>query len=351
MKKRGIGLHLLALALCAVCGLRSVPAVRAEDSATAASMRLMKTEGTVSLNDGNGKKLSVFERMLLRSGYQMETKEKSYAWINLDDTKLIKMDAVSEAAIQKDGKKLEVRLNAGALFFNVTEPLAENESLNVRISTAIIGIRGTSGWVRILDSRTAEVSVLEGTVYCHVTDPISGQVKEGSVTGGETVRCEVYLPETPGDKCAIVRQKFDVKDIPGFVLVDASPDDPLCEKVLTETGLDIRGWNGNPRQKLREEQAEVHRKLDASIKGENRQAANISTDPVWADESANPTKTASPSSEKSDREDSSSSRDDTPPDDPAPPEPGPPDTTLTMPVTPMDIESALRQYDDVTVQS
>lgn len=350
MKKRIAGLRVLALILCAVCGLWSLPAVvKAEDSATAASMRLMKTEGTVSLSDGNGKKVSLFERMLLRSGYQMETKEKSYAWINLDDTKLIKMDAVSEVEVQKDGKQLEVRLNAGALFFNVTEPLAEDESLNIRISTAIIGIRGTSGWVRILDPYTAEVGILEGTVYCQVTDPVSGQFKEGTVTGGETVRCEVYLPETPGDKCAIVRQKFEVEDIPGFVLVDASPDTVLCEKVLAEAGLDIRGWNGNPQQKLQQEQAEVHRKIEATVKDEKHQAGRISTDPVWADKNAASAETTPSSSNKSSSEDSSSSRDES--SSPSPSDPAASDTTLTMPVTPEEIESALQQYDEVTVQA
>lgn len=349
MKKRIAGLRVLALILCAVCGLWSAPEVKAEDSATAASMRLMKTEGTVSLSDGNGKKISLFERMLLRSGYQMETKEKSYAWINLDDTKLIKMDAVSEVEVQKDGKQLEVRLNAGALFFNVSQPLGEDESLNIRVSTAVIGIRGTSGWVRILDPYTAEIGILEGNVHCQVTDPVSGQFKEGSIIGGETVRCEVYLPETPGDKCAIIRRTFEVEDIPGFVLVDASPDTPLCEKVLAETGLDIRGWKGNPQQKLRQEQAEVHRKIEAITKDEKHQAGRISTDPVWENGNSRPAETAPSSSEKNSGNGSSSGNEPSSPE-PVPSEPAASDTTLTMPVTPEEIESALQQYDEVTVQ-
>ena len=108
-KQRILSLLLAAVMLC----LTALPASAAE---TAATMQLMKTEGTVSVSNSNGRPLSVRDRMRLYSGYHVETKARSYAWINLDDTKLAKLDAVSEVEVRKSGKKLELLLKSGNVF-------------------------------------------------------------------------------------------------------------------------------------------------------------------------------------------------------------------------------------------
>ena len=137
----------LALIMCAAC---AAPASAAED-ASAAAMRLTKTTGTVDVTNSRGRELSLRDDMRLYSGYHVETQETSYAWISLDNTKLTKLDAVSELEVRKAGKELELLLNSGQLYFNVTEPLNNDESLSIRTSTMVTGIRGTSGWVRVVD--------------------------------------------------------------------------------------------------------------------------------------------------------------------------------------------------------
>ena len=152
----------LALVL-AILLTAALPAMGAETVSDAAStIQLMKTEGSVSVTNGSGRALSVFEDMRLYNGYHAKTAEKSYAWASLDSSKLIKLDAVSEAEVRKAGKKLEVLLNSGNLYFNVSEPLEKEESLNIRTSTIIVGIRGTCGWVKMLDAWRAQVYLLEG---------------------------------------------------------------------------------------------------------------------------------------------------------------------------------------------
>ncbi len=69
-------------------------------------MRLMKTEGTVSSTQQQGPQLTVRDEhapeQRLKNG--LETEEASYAWINLDDAKLVKMDAVSKSASARAAK-------------------------------------------------------------------------------------------------------------------------------------------------------------------------------------------------------------------------------------------------------
>lgn len=71
MRKQGqrtLSLLLAALMLC----LAVLPAA-AEESATVATMKLAKTEGTVTVTNSNGRTLSKRDNMLLYSGYHVET--------------------------------------------------------------------------------------------------------------------------------------------------------------------------------------------------------------------------------------------------------------------------------------
>ena len=224
---------LLALALLASL---AVPAFAAE---TATVVRLTKTTGTVEISKSSGKSVSLLQNMRLYNGYHVSTDEESYAWINLDDSKLLKEDAESEVEFRKDGKKLEVQITSGNVFFDVAKPLEDDESMNIRSSTLAVGIRGTSGWVEVEDRWTTRVSVLEGVVECSVADPVTGQLKAEEVRGGETAVCVVYPREQPGDKCDILMEKYTTAEIPGYVLTDVVRDMALCDKIEEATGLDI----------------------------------------------------------------------------------------------------------------
>ena len=231
--RRKILVFFLALALLA--GL-SAPALAADKAAV---IRLTKTTGEVAIQKSSGKPVSLLENMRLYGGYHVLTEEESYAWINLDDSKLLKEDASSEVEVRKDGKKLEVLVSSGNVFFDVSEPLEDDESLNIRTSTMVVGIRGTSGWLRVSDGQVTHIAILEGEVKCSVSDPVTGQVKTDTVRGGEWARGVVYDPGRQGDQCDIIKEKFTVDDIPGFVLTDLTRDIPLCGKIERETGLDI----------------------------------------------------------------------------------------------------------------
>ncbi len=325
----------LTLALALVMGL-TLPALAAD---TAAVIRLTKTTGTVEISKSSGKSVSLLKNMRLYSGYHVETGEESYAWINLDNSKLMKEDAASEVEVRKDGKKLEVLLCSGNIFFDVSEPLEDDESLNIHTSTTVVGIRGTSGWVEITDRWTTRVSILEGEAECSVMDPVTNQIKAEPVRGGERVTCVVHPQEQDGDKCDILREKFTVEDIPGFALTDLTRDIPLCDKIEQKTGLDIPRdlasvAGGDPSGRTPEGDSATKEVLDESDRREDEdeddlhdRIEEVEKELEKQPDSISPSKPvekpAAPAPETPDRDDDDDSSDSGSTPTPTPPEPTP----------------------------
>ncbi len=262
--------------------------VKTTESTNAVTMQLMKMEGDVSITNDRGKDIFFLEKMRLYSGYHVETHEASYAWINLDGAKLTKLDAVSEMEVRKssDGDDLEILLNSGKMFFNVTEPLADDETLKVRTSTMTVGIRGTSGWVEVNDRGDTRVYLLEGTVECGVTDPVTGQTKETALSGSDMADFLVYPQEQEGDKCDIIRYGFTEDDVAGFVLVEAVQDEELCREIYDACGLDLMACADEAEERLKADQEEMHGKMQAAEEELAEQEHNVAVEAVWEGENA-----------------------------------------------------------------
>ncbi len=260
MKRTKIATVLMIVLLLAGCG---------GGEGTATAMKLARTEGTVGVSDEKGEAVSPVENLSLYGGYGMGTEEKSHAWIDLDSVKLAKMDEDSEIEIQKEGKALEIVINSGGLFFHVEEPLEEDETFDIRTSTMMTGIRGTCGWVRMFDETHMEVFILEGTVECTVTDPESGESKTESVSGGEKAQLMLYSGDAPqssapgddeenpeglsgetsgdiipeGETCAILKETFELHEIPFYILEELLADEALTEKINEGSELKIPADN------------------------------------------------------------------------------------------------------------
>lgn len=190
--------------------------------ASAATMHLRKTEGTVAVSDSEGKDVAPRENLGLYSGYQVGTQAESYAWIDLDKVKLTKLDADSEIEIVKDGKKLEIDVKSGSLFFNVTQPLAGDETMDIRTSSMVVGIRGTCGWVT---EDTA--ALLEGTVSVTAGD------QEVTISAGEmaALTAEGTLEVKP----------LTAASVPAFVREEIADDEDLATNIQDTTGMDLTG--------------------------------------------------------------------------------------------------------------
>ena len=182
---------------CSSCGKKN----------SATTMNLIKTEGTVGVDDAKGKSLKLIENMGLYSGYGVGTQTESYAWINFDDAKLSKLDQDSKVLIEKDGGKLEIDVQSGSMFFNITEALGEDESMDIHTSTMLVGIRGTSGWV-VEDGSKSSVALLHGKAET----TLSTSTGEENVTIGAM---EVLNIEQEGETVSYEVQQLE--DVPDFV--------------------------------------------------------------------------------------------------------------------------------------
>lgn len=250
----------------------------------ASTMQLAKTEGTVEISSSTGKEVPLIDNMRIYNGYSVETAAKSYAWVSLDDVKLTKLDAVSKASVRKHGKKLEILLDSGNIFFNVEKPLEEDESFYIRTSTMGVGIRGTSGWLEIVNEKEVQIYVLEGTTEVSVSDPVTGQVKTEKVSGGENARCVVYEQTKPGDKCDILRDKYSEEAVSGFVLTEVVSNPGLAESIFEKTSgdIDLRDvTQEEAKEQLKADNAETEKKLDQVESDVKAQEKTVSADPVW----------------------------------------------------------------------
>jgi len=176
----------LTALLMALVLLFSLTAPALAASAQATSFQLEKTEGTVSVKSGSGKNMPQKTGMHLYNGYSVATEKKSYAYISLDRSKVIKLDASSQTQVEASGKKLELNVTEGSMFFDVSEPLTSKESLTIRTSTMVTGIRGTCGWVSVIDRYTTRISLLEGQLAITSIDPLTGLTRTTVIAGGQT---------------------------------------------------------------------------------------------------------------------------------------------------------------------
>ena len=182
----------LVFVLCASSVFSYPMTASAATSAKAKSMRLEQTEGDVGVTNVTKGDLTYTAGMRLGSGDDVDTDTASYAWISLDDSKAVKVDEVSEVEVRQKGKNLEALLISGNLYFNVTVPLKSDESMNIRTSTMATGIRGTCGWVSIVDGCNTRVHLLEGVLQCKVINPVDGIIKTVTIHAGETADFTVY---------------------------------------------------------------------------------------------------------------------------------------------------------------
>lgn len=228
MKKTSIILSALAMAALLVTGC-------GKDSEEATTMRFLRADGETWISDDEQKSLDVIEGLSLYSGYGVGTSAHANAWLTLDEATLAKMDYSSEIEIEKsdDGKHLEVDVKSGKMYFNVSEPLEDDESLDIETSTMTVGIRGTAGWVESYDDYS-RVALLEGEVTLM------------SKSGGDSVILGEGYMATLFNGSGFEVEQFSTKDVPEFVM-----DEEDALYMLETLGMNLdasaddTGTNGN----------------------------------------------------------------------------------------------------------
>ena len=231
--KKGI----IALAILAVIVAAVVIILIGMNRYAAKTMRLLRIEGIVHVEDANGVEREITENMRFQSGQAISTAEASLASIGLDEHKIVTLQENSRAEFQKSGKNLELKLTDGGVFFEVNKPLEDDETFDIRTSTMIVGIRGTSGYVFVDEEGHECMMLTDGHVHIRGRNPVTGEEKEVDLTAGNMVRVYLYN-DRQVDSIMFSEEKISETEIPDFARVCVLEDDALLARVCEDAGWD-----------------------------------------------------------------------------------------------------------------
>ncbi|MBO4425590.1 MAG: InlB B-repeat-containing protein, partial [Clostridiales bacterium] len=205
----------------------------------ATTMRLLKVEGTVNIEDASGNVKPVIDNIRFQSGDTLSTGADGLASIGLDDTKIVTLQNDSSAQFLKSGKQIELKLKQGGVFFEVTEKLSDDETYEIETSNMTVGIRGTSGYVWYDESGLQSLIITDGKVVVSGYNPQTGETKTVEVCGGQKVSCYLYSDSTE-DRDSVEFELTDVPEdeLPEFPLQMLAENPELLNKVCAETGWD-----------------------------------------------------------------------------------------------------------------
>ena len=226
-------------------------------NATATEMVLLRTEGTVTVKNASGLAETASKGLHLHSGWTVVTAAKSYAWIALDNTKALKLNTSTSVELRSSGDKLEVLVNTGRVFFDVSEKLEGFQTMNIRNGNGVCGIRGTIGEVGEDD-----VTIYEGSGDYTYTDPATGRSANETVNPGETATGVI-----DGRKVTIFKQKAEAGTMSGFVSVEFANNRTLAERVKGATDGALDFTNLSPEEALDKQKADEQQALAAENAG------------------------------------------------------------------------------------
>jgi hypothetical protein len=254
----------------------TIPAAAA-DEAIATTIRLTELNGSVTVQNASGKDVTARADMRLYNGYTVKTGSASSAFISLDDTKAVKLDGNGKVELRKNGKKLEVVLISGKLFFSVDAPLNSDESLEIRTSTVVTGVRGSYGWVSPI-----ETGLLHGHVIVTCRNPMTGRSFMTQLKNGEGIRYEPKADDTPpegesGDlqQLGFSKSELTTEDIPAIAAEELAKNTELQELLEQEVPtLDVEEIVESAEEKREQETAEelkAEKEVEAQLAEQQQQ--------------------------------------------------------------------------------
>ncbi len=205
---------------------------------SASTMRLLRTQGVVKLMD-KGVEKTIIDNLRLSNGNALTTSVESLCSIALDDTKIVTMNDLTKVLFQQSGKELKIDLEEGSIFFEVTQKLAADETFDIRTSTMVVGIRGTSGYVEAgKNNADSSLIITDGHVIVRATNPKNGDVVEIPVDAGEQIT--IHIDETKeSDSITYEKKKVTEADLTQEILDRLVENEELMAKVCDDTGWSI----------------------------------------------------------------------------------------------------------------
>ena len=230
--------------------------------ATATTIELSEVEGSVELCNKSGNPVSYVDGMRLYNGHRVATQKESYAYLALDQSKAIKLNQLSALEVRKANKDLSVYLSAGELYFNVSQKLQEDESLDIRTSTMVTGIRGTAGYVRVKSFNETQIYILEGEVQVTVIDPCTGETRTALVKAGQRATSEVFREKEELERRVEIQvEHFVEEEVPVYIAREVAKDEDIQKRIEAEGVLSVPRIIGSLEEREKQEKEELEEKL------------------------------------------------------------------------------------------
>ena len=229
--------------------LMALATADAAESYSAQSMRLLRYDGDVIIEDASGEPRFVTENVRFASGEAMRTGEDSHASVGLDDTKIVTLDAESRAEFLKQGNSVHMNLTEGSIFLDVQEKLDENETFDIQTSTMTVGIRGTIVFVSVdteadgAPGATTTLGVLEGAAQVNYQDA-DGTRRLLEVPAGQKA-----VTQATKEHSALEISALEMTDLSQFVSGQIQEDPVVAERVapvLEQIGEGADNASENP---------------------------------------------------------------------------------------------------------
>ena len=199
----------------------------------ASTIRLSDYEGNVTLTSESGRVQELKQNLRIFGGSKLETGKKGKAWVLLDEDRMVTVMHQSTVDFYQSGKSISLSLEKGDLFFNIARDLEEDESFDISVSTMIIGVRGTSGYVREDEDGYPVLYLTSGKVMVYVEDPESGNTDQRKVKAGQ--KLTVIITD---DGIEMIVEDINLNTLPEEAVFEIVTNDDLFDEVLEETGWD-----------------------------------------------------------------------------------------------------------------
>ena len=231
-------IFIAAAALVVVAGIVAV-IVLSGNKYTATTMRLLRVEGMVNIENSAGEIKPVMNNIRFQSGDALSTGYDGLASIGLDETKIVTLESNSRVEFTKNAKQLELNLTEGALFFEVTEKLKDDETFEIKTSNMTVGIRGTSGYILFFKNQISKIVLTSGSVHIMGSNISSNSDKAAEVTLNAGQQAVVTNKTVDGQtKTDITVSSASVSDLSAVAATCITQDERLLNDVVLSTGFE-----------------------------------------------------------------------------------------------------------------
>lgn len=225
----------ISIIAAAILIMVAIPVTFYAAEAIGSRIEIEKIDGTAYIVKSSGKKTEARAGVKLSAKESLQTAMGSYAFLGIDDDKVIKVDELSQINIVKKNNKLSVNIEEGSIMFEVKNKIPETCEMDLNASTMAMSIRGTAGVIglrRIGDNIVSVAELVDGKVDMTYND-IAGKGRSFTLWGGES-----SLHKDGSD--TVERDLIDITEFPGFAAVELADNPELCEKMLEKSGLNAK---------------------------------------------------------------------------------------------------------------